>query len=52
MRMNKRRRKKALAVTLNEKLVKQMEEIREKTGVSVSLQIELRLKGYQIVKDP
>ena len=43
-------RKKAVSLSLSDELVKEMEKIREETGVPVSLQIELRLKGYKIVK--
>lgn len=43
-------RKKQVTATIDEGVVKEMEEIREKTGVSVSTQIELRLKGYEIRK--
>ena len=44
------RRKRAVSLTISKELVKEMERIREETGVPVSLQIELRLKGYKIVK--
>jgi hypothetical protein len=33
-------------------MVEAMEDIRDKTGVSVSTQIELRLKGYTITSTP
>lgn len=43
-------RKRQLCFRLEESIVKDMEQIREKTGVPVSTQIELRLKGYTICK--
>jgi len=43
--------KRQVCFRISESIVKEMEEIREKTGVPVSLQIELRLKGYEIVKE-
>lgn len=42
--------KRTVCASLDEELIKEMEQIREDTGMSVSCQIELRLKGYQIVK--
>jgi len=42
--------KRQVCFTVDEKIVKEMEELREKTGVPVSTQIELRLKGYEIRK--
>ena len=47
LRMGKKR---GICVTLDEKLVKEMEKIREETGIPISLQVELRLKGYKICK--
>ena len=43
-------RKRQVCFTIDEEIVKEMEELREKTGVPVSTQIELRLKGYEIRK--
>lgn len=43
-------RKRQVCFRLEETLVKEMEAIREKTGVPISTQIELRLKGYEIKK--
>lgn len=42
--------KKQLSVTLDEDTVEELEKIREETGVPVSQQIEMRLKGYEIRK--
>jgi len=39
-----------VTATIDEELVKEMERIREKTGVPVSTQIVLGLKGYKIMK--
>lgn len=39
-----------VTATIDEELVEEMERIREKTGVPVSTQIMLKLKGYEIVK--
>jgi len=43
-------KKKQVCTTLDEELIKEMEEIRDRTGVPVSTQIELRLKGYKLCK--
>lgn len=43
-------KKRQVCFTIDEEIVKGMEEVREKTGVPVSAQIELRLKGYEIKK--
>jgi antitoxin component of RelBE/YafQ-DinJ toxin-antitoxin module len=43
-------KKRQVCFTIDETIVKEMEDIREKTGVPVSTQIELRLKGYEIKK--
>ena len=45
-----KKRKRQVCFTLDEDLIREMEEIREKTGVSVSTQIELKLRGYEIIK--
>ncbi|HIE31376.1 MAG TPA: ribbon-helix-helix domain-containing protein [Methanosarcinales archaeon] len=42
--------KRQVCFTIEEEVVKKMEEIRENTGVPVSKQIELALKGYKIEK--
>ncbi len=39
-----------VCVTIDEKLVEEMERIREESSMSVSRQIELRLMGYELVK--
>ncbi len=46
----KKKKKRQVCFTLDEELIREMEEIREKTGVSVSTQIELKLRGYEIIK--
>jgi antitoxin component of RelBE/YafQ-DinJ toxin-antitoxin module len=43
--------KRQICVQVDEEIAKRMEEIREKTGIPVSRQIELRLKGFKIVED-
>lgn len=45
-----KKKKRQVCFTLDEEIIKEMEEIREKTGVSVSTQIELKLRGYEIIK--
>ena len=42
--------KRQVTATIDEKLVEKMERTREATGVPVSTQIVLGLKGYKIVK--
>lgn len=42
--------KRQVTATIDEELVEKMERIREETGVPVSTQIVLGLKGYEIVK--
>ena len=44
------KRKRQICFRIEESLVKEMEAIREKTGVPVSTQIELKLKGFEIKK--
>lgn len=44
-------RKKQVCFTTEEKHIKRMEEIRDETGVPVSRQIEMKLLGYDIVKE-
>ncbi len=41
-------RKRQVCFRLDENLVKELEAVREKTGVPVGTQIELRLKGFAI----
>ncbi len=43
--------KRQICVQVDEKVAKKMEEIRDKTGIPISRQIELKLKGFKIVKD-
>lgn len=43
--------KRQLCVQVDEEIAQRMEEIREKTGIPISRQIELRLKGFKIVED-
>lgn len=43
-------RKRQVCFRIEESVVHEMETIREKTGVPVSTQIELRLKGFEIKK--
>ena len=42
--------KRQVCFTIEEEVVKKMEDIRDTTGVPVSKQIELALKGYKIEK--
>lgn len=44
-------KKRQVCFRIEESVVKEMEQIREKTGVPVSTQIEMKLKGYSITKD-
>lgn len=39
-----------ISINIDEDLLKEMERIEEETGISISRQIELRLKGYIVVK--
>ena len=41
-------KKRQVCFRIEESIVEEMEQIREKTGVPVSTQIELRLKGFAI----
>jgi len=43
--------KRQICVQLDEKLVKKFEDIRDKTSMPISRQIELYLKGYIIIED-
>jgi hypothetical protein len=41
-------KKRQICFRIEESIVNKMEEIRDKTGVPISTQIELRLKGFTI----
>lgn len=43
--------KRQICVQVDENVAKRMEDIRNQTGIPVSRQIELKLKGFKIVKD-
>lgn len=43
-------RKRQICVQVDEEVAKNMEKIRDETGIPVSRQIELRLKGFEIVE--
>ena len=43
--------KRQICVQVDEDVAKRMEKIRNQTGIPVSRQIELKLKGFKIVKD-
>lgn len=43
-----RAKKRQVCFRIEESIVEEMEQIRDKTGVPVSTQIELRLKGFTI----
>jgi hypothetical protein len=47
-----RGKKRQICLRLEESIVEEMEQIREKTGVPISNQIELRLKGFTITSTP
>jgi hypothetical protein len=47
-----RAKKRQVCFRIEESIVEEMEQIREKTGVPVSTQIELRLKGFTITSAP
>jgi len=38
-----------LTISLDEEVVSEMEKIREKVGIAISSQIEMKLKGFSIV---
>ncbi len=44
-------KKRQVCLMMDEDEVQAMEKIRERTGLPVSRQIEMKLKGYKIVKD-
>lgn len=43
--------KRQICVQVDEDVAKRMEDVRDKTGIPISRQIELKLQGYKIVKD-
>lgn len=43
--------KRQICVQLDEDIAKSMEKIRDETGIPISRQIELKLKGFKIVKN-
>ncbi len=43
--------KRQICVQVDENVAKRMEDVRDKTGIPISRQIELKLQGYKIVKD-
>jgi hypothetical protein len=43
-----RGKKRQVCVRIEESIVEELERVRDKTGVPVSTQIELRLKGYAL----
>jgi hypothetical protein len=45
-------KKRQVCVRIEESIVEEMEKVRDRTGVSVSTQIELRLKGFTITSAP
>jgi len=47
-----RTKKRQVCVRIEESILVEMEQVREKTGVPVSKQIELRLKGFTITSVP
>ncbi len=42
--------KKQISFIVDEKTAKNLERIREETGIPISKQVELALKGYKIIK--
>jgi hypothetical protein len=44
-------RKRQICFTIEEDVVKEMKKVRERTGIPVAKQIEMKLKGYRIVKE-
>jgi hypothetical protein len=47
-----RAKKRQVCFRIEESIVREMEQIRSKTGVPISTQIELRLKGFTIANSP
>jgi len=46
-----RSKKRQVCFRIEESLVKEMEYIRDQTGVPVSTQVEMRLKGFSIARN-
>ena len=46
-----RSKKRQVCFRIEESLVKEMETIRDQTGVPVSTQVEMRLKGFSITRN-
>ncbi len=44
-------KKRQISLSLDEEEIQDMERIREETGLPVSRQIEMKLKGFKIVKN-
>ena len=44
-------KKKQVCIRMDESIVKEMERVRDETGVPLSQQVELKLKGYKICKE-
>ena len=44
-------KKRQVCFRIEESLVKEMEHVRDQTGVPVSTQVEMRLKGYAITRN-
>ncbi|UYP46406.1 hypothetical protein NEF87_002691 [Candidatus Lokiarchaeum ossiferum] len=44
-------KKKQITISLDEDVIKKMEEVRKITGLPISTQIELKLKGYIVKKE-
>jgi hypothetical protein len=43
--------KRQICVQVDEEVARKMEDIRDKTGIPISRQIELKLKGFKIVEE-
>lgn len=43
--------KRQICIQVDEEVARRMEDIRDKTGIPISRQIELKLKGFKIVND-
>ncbi|MGD0449999.1 MAG: hypothetical protein ABSA79_02945 [Candidatus Bathyarchaeia archaeon] len=44
-------KKRQVCFRIEESLVKKMEQVRDQTGVPVSTQVEMRLKGFSITRN-
>jgi len=44
-------KKKQVCIRMDESIVKEMERVRDETGVPLSQQVELKLKGYKLCKE-